>query len=116
MVLESNVKDVLGSSNPPSFASFAFVSEDAAIMLVATCNSGGFPLEDDDPTKGISFRAWKFLGLRPRTTMGAVEFSEMFNFVPFANVPMTFKCSVKCCCNSRLRPLFAVAILNCNLL
>ncbi len=60
-------------------------------MFVATCSSGGCPREEEDPTRGISFRAWKFLGLRPLTTIGAVEVSQTLSFVPFAKVPTTFK-------------------------
>lgn len=44
-----------------------------------------------DPKSGISFLAWKFLGLLPRTTMGAVVNSERTSFCPFARVPWSFK-------------------------
>lgn len=44
-----------------------------------------------DPKRGISFRAWKFRGLRPRTTIGAVVDSVRTTFDPFAKVPTTFK-------------------------
>jgi len=63
-----------------------------------------------DPNSGISFLAWKFRGLRPRTTIGAVWASLNTVLVPFASVAMTFKCTTKCCCSSFLLPLFAVAL------
>jgi hypothetical protein len=44
-----------------------------------------------DPSSGISFRAWKFRGLLPRTTIGAVVISESTSFCPLANVPWSFR-------------------------
>lgn len=63
-----------------------------------------------EPKSGISFLAWKFLGLRPLTTMGAVVASVRTIFVPFASVPTTLRWSTKCCWSSFRRPLFAVAL------
>lgn len=76
--------------------------------------SGGPPREAEEPKRGISFLDWKFLGLRPRTTMGAVVVSQTLTFASFARVATTSRCKVKCCWSSRLRPLLAVAILNCK--
>ena len=50
-----------------------------------------------DPRRGISLRAWKFRGLLPRTTIGAVVDSVNTDLDPFAKVPTTFKCRTKCC-------------------
>lgn len=50
-----------------------------------------------DPSRGISFLAWKFRGLLPRTTIGAVVSSERTSFCPLASVPWSFRCSTKCC-------------------
>lgn len=63
-----------------------------------------------DPNRGISFLAWKFRGLLPRTTIGAVDDSVKTTLLPLPRVPITFRCSTKCCCNSFRRPLFAVAL------
>lgn len=63
-----------------------------------------------DPRSGISFRAWKFRGLLPRTTIGAVVDSVSTDFDPFARVAITFRWRTKCCCSSFLLPLFAVAL------
>lgn len=68
-----------------------------------------------DPSRGISLRAWKFRGLRPRTTMGAVMDSVKTTFELLASVPYTLRCSTKCCCSSFRRPLFAVALLGLSL-
>lgn len=65
-----------------------------------------------DPNNGISFRAWKFRGLLPLTTIGAVVASVSTIFVPSVSVPMTFKCTTKCCCSSFRLPLLAVALEN----
>ena len=63
-----------------------------------------------EPSKGISFRAWKFRGLRPRTTMGAVVDSAMTTLELLESVATTLRCKTKCCWSSFLRPLLAVAL------
>ena len=65
-----------------------------------------------EPSRGISLRAWKFRGLRPRTTIGAVMDSDTTTLELSERVPKTFKCSTKCCWSSFLRPLLAVALQN----
>lgn len=70
-----------------------------------------WPLEPAlDPSKGISLRAWKLRGLRPRTTMGAVVDSDRTTLELSARVPKTLRCRTKCCWSSFLRPLLAVAL------
>lgn len=70
-----------------------------------------WPLEPAlEPRSGISFLAWKFRGLRPRTTIGAVAASLITTLVPFDKVPIIFRCTTKCCWSSFLLPLFAVAL------
>ena len=50
------------------------------------------PLEPAlDPKRGISLRAWKLRGLRPRTTMGAVVDSVNTTLVLLASVAYTFR-------------------------
>lgn len=44
-----------------------------------------------EPRSGISLRAWKFRGLLPRTTIGAVVDSVNTVFDPFARVAITFR-------------------------
>lgn len=63
-----------------------------------------------DPSRGISFRAWKFLGLLPRTTIGEVMYSLRTILFPFVKVATILRCRMKCCCSSFLLPLFAVAL------
>lgn len=50
-----------------------------------------------EPSRGISLRAWKLRGLRPRTTIGAVVDSVSTTLLPSESVPWTFRCSTKCC-------------------
>ena len=61
-----------------------------------------------------SFRCWKFLGLRPRTTMADDLTSAIETFTPVVKVAIRFSLTTKCCCSSFRRPLFAVAIRNCK--
>lgn len=63
-----------------------------------------------EPSRGISFLAWKFRGLRPRTTIGDVVASVSTTLDPLASVPTTLRCNMKCCCSSFRLPLFAVAL------
>ena len=63
-----------------------------------------------EPRSGISLRAWKFRGLRPRTTIGAVVDSDKTTLLPSDKVPNTLRCNTKCCCSSLRLPLFAVAL------
>lgn len=50
-------------------------------------STSAWPLEPAlEPKSGISLRAWKLRGLRPRTTIGAVVDSVMTVFVLLANV------------------------------
>lgn len=65
--------------------------------------------------KGRSFRDWKLRGLRPRTTMAPDCASARGILPPVERVARIFNLITKCCCNSFLRPLLAVAILNCSL-
>jgi len=115
-VLESNVKAVLGSSKASALGIVALLWSIgvSAPTLVATCNSGGTPLEDELPANGISFLAWKLRGLLPLTMTGAVLFSLKLTLVPSVKVPTTLRCKRKCCWSSRRRPLFAVAMRNCR--
>lgn len=50
-----------------------------------------------DPSSGISLRAWKLRGLRPRTTIGAVVASLSTTFEPFVSDAITLRCTTKCC-------------------
>ena len=63
---------------------------------------------------GRSFRCWKFLGLRPRTTMAADLASAMVTLSPDDKVATSLRRATKCCWSSFRRPLLAVAILNCS--
>ena len=65
--------------------------------------------------KGKSLRDWKFRGLRPRTMMAPECASAIDILVAVDKVAMTLSLITKCCCSSFRRPLFAVAIRNCNL-
>lgn len=109
-----NVNAVLGSSRPSplSFGSWGFTASGPATMPRPVSTSA-WPREPAlDPRSGISLRAWKFRGLRPLTTIGAVVDSARATFVPFANDPITLRCSTKCCCSSFRLPLLAVALLS----
>lgn len=64
-----------------------------------------------EPRSGISLRAWKFRGLRPRTTIGPVVVSDKTTLLPSDKVPNTLRCKTKCCWSSLRLPLFAVALL-----
>lgn len=64
--------------------------------------------------RGTSFLAAKLRGLLPRTITAPERDSAIENFSPVDTVAITFRCSVKCCCSSFLRPLLAVAIRNCS--
>jgi hypothetical protein len=79
-----------GSSHFGFLGGGAIISSPGRIF-VEKCGSGCCLLAEDDPRRGISFRAWKFLGLRPLTTIGAVDVSHTFIFVPLARVATTFK-------------------------
>ena len=59
-----------------------------------------------------SLRCWKFLGLRPRTTMADDLISAIETLSPVDKVATRFSLATKCCCSSFRRPLFAVAIRN----
>ena len=51
-----------------------------------------WPLEPAlDPSRGISLRAWKFRGLRPRTTIGAVTDSDKVTLELFERVACTLR-------------------------
>ena len=107
-----NVKAVRGSSK---LSALAFGSPGLMVKGPATIPSpvstSAWPLDPaDDPRRGISFRAWKFRGLRPRTTIGAVVASRSTALLPFARVATILRWSTKCCCNSFLLPLLAVAL------
>lgn len=109
-----NVNAVLGSSifSGLALTSWGFIVRGPATMPKPV-STRACPLEPAlDPRRGISFLAWKFLGLRPRTTMGAVVASVSTTLDPFVRVPITFRCTTKCCCSSFLLPLFAVALDN----
>jgi hypothetical protein len=88
ILLESKVKGDLGSSSCWGFVIGAsmLVDEPVAVPLVVIRSSGAAPREDEDPTSGISFLAWKFRGLRPLTTIGAVEVWQTLNLTPFAEI------------------------------
>lgn len=74
-------------------------------------STNAWPLEPAlEPKRGISLRAWKFRGLRPRTTIGDVMASARVTLVLSGNVPNTLRCRTKCCWSSFLRPLLAVAL------
>ena len=64
------------------------------------------------PLKGRSLRDWKLRGLRPRTMTGADWISETGILAPVDKVATTLRRTTKCCCNSFLRPLLAVATRN----
>ena len=72
----------------------------------------GAPLS---PPTGCSFRVAKLRGLRPRTMMELDLASATAIFAPVVRVAINLILSVKCCCSSRRRPLFAVATRNCIL-
>jgi len=61
-----------------------------------------------------SFFGWKFLGLRPRTTMAADMASAMGTLFPLDSVATSLSLATKCCWSSLRRPLLAVAIRNCS--
>lgn len=93
-----------------AFASCGFTANGPA-TIPSPVSTRAWPLEPAlDPSSGISFRAWKFRGLRPRTTIGAVVASVKTTLDPLVKVPITFKWRTKCCWSSFLRPLFAVAL------
>ena len=66
------------------------------------------------PLKGRSLRDWKLRGLRPRTMTGAEWTSLIGILAPVDKVATTLRRTTKCCCNSFLRPLLAVATRNCS--
>ena len=107
-----NVKAVRGNSrfSPRTLESCGFTASDPATMPSPVSTSACPRDPALDPKSGISFLAWKFRGLRPLTTIGAVVDSVRMTLVPFASVPTTFRCSTKCCCSSFLLPLLAVAL------
>lgn len=107
-----NVNAVRGNSmfSGLAFTSCGLIARGPATMP-SPVSTRAWPLEPAlEPSSGISFLAWKFRGLRPRTTMGAVAASVSTTLEPFANVPITFRCTTKCCCSSFLLPLLAVAL------
>lgn len=108
------VNAVLGSSRPSplNFGSWGFTASGPATMPRPVSTSA-WPREPAlEPRSGISLRAWKFRGLRPLTTIGAVVDSARATLDPFANDPITLRCSTKCCCSSFRLPLLAVALLS----
>jgi hypothetical protein len=110
------VKAVRGScaSMPLGLASWCFALKGPA-TTPNPVSTRACPREPAlDPNRGISLRAWKLRGLRPRTTIGAVVDSVRTVLVPLANVATTFRCSTKCCWSSFRRPLFAVALQPCQ--
>jgi hypothetical protein len=126
--LKSTYRDLAGIDTPGSFGglkvkavrgSSALTIRDLSCGLAvkgpaiipSPVSTSDCPLDPAlEPSSGISFLAWKFRGLRPRTTMGDVVASASTVLVPLLSVPTTLRCSKKCCCSSFLRPLFAVAL------
>lgn len=107
-----NVNAVRGNSRfiPRTLVSCGFTAREPATMP-SPVSTRAWPRDPAlDPRSGISFLAWKFRGLRPLTTIGAVVDSVRTTFVPFVSVPTTFRCSTKCCCSSFRLPLLAVAL------
>lgn len=97
-------------SNPLALASCGFTANGPA-TIPNPVSTKAWPLEPAlEPSRGISFLAWKLRGLRPRTTMGAVVDSVSTTLLPLASVATTLRWSTKCCCSSFLLPLFAVAL------
>lgn len=93
------VKAVRGKSRFSGlvFESWGFADNGPA-TIPSPVSTRAWPLEPAlDPNSGISFLAWKFRGLRPRTTMGAVVLSVRTTLEPFVRVPTTLRCKTKCC-------------------
>lgn len=108
--LKVNAERGICMSNPLALASCGLIANGPATMP-SPVSTKAWPLEPAlDPSRGISFLAWKLRGLRPRTTMGAVVASVSTILLPLANVPTTLRWSTKCCWSSFRRPLFAVAL------
>ncbi len=105
------VKAVLGSSMFRVLALSCGLIDKGPATMPRPVSTRACPREPAlDPSRGISFLAWKFRGLLPRTTIGAVVDSVRTALDPLDSVPTTLRCSTKCCWSSFRRPLFAVAL------
>lgn len=107
-----NVNAVRGSSMFKGLAltSWGLIDKGPA-TIPSPVSTRAWPLEPAlEPRSGISFLAWKFRGLRPRTTIGAVAVSVSTTLEPFVRVPIILRCTTKCCWSSFLLPLLAVAL------
>ena len=90
--LKVNVDRVgTGRFMPLALPSCCFM-ERAPATTPSPVSTKAWPLEPAlDPNRGISFLAWKFRGLLPLTTIGAVVDSVSVTLVPSVKVPITFR-------------------------